>query len=166
MSSLAELASLKQLDKNKLAEIIRESLYQAISKKMVPENELEIVANFDTNRVLARFKRIVVERDMNLGEINLEEARYHKPDAELDDLIPVEMYISDFEPKVIRNARKAILERIKALEEDRIMFDYENQKDQIISGKVTKDDYNGYICLLYTSPSPRDRTRSRMPSSA
>ena len=24
----------------------------------------------------------------------------------------------------------------------------------------------GMICLLYTSPSPRDRTRSRMPSSA
>ena len=29
---------------------------------------------------------------------------------------------------------------------------------------VTSDDY--HICLLYTSPSPRDRTRSRMPSSA
>ena len=26
--------------------------------------------------------------------------------------------------------------------------------------------YVNYICLLYTSPSPRDRTRSRMPSSA
>ena len=25
---------------------------------------------------------------------------------------------------------------------------------------------NGGTCLLYTSPSPRDRTRSRMPSSA
>ena len=25
---------------------------------------------------------------------------------------------------------------------------------------------SAYICLLYTSPSPRDRTRSRMPSSA
>ena len=24
----------------------------------------------------------------------------------------------------------------------------------------------GSVCLLYTSPSPRDRTRSRMPSSA
>ena len=24
----------------------------------------------------------------------------------------------------------------------------------------------GWSCLLYTSPSPRDRTRSRMPSSA
>ena len=29
---------------------------------------------------------------------------------------------------------------------------------------VLKDDLHG--CLLYTSPSPRDRTRSRMPSSA
>ena len=27
-------------------------------------------------------------------------------------------------------------------------------------------DYVPYFCLLYTSPSPRDRTRSRMPSSA
>ena len=25
---------------------------------------------------------------------------------------------------------------------------------------------SAYTCLLYTSPSPRDRTRSRMPSSA
>ena len=27
-------------------------------------------------------------------------------------------------------------------------------------------NYISYDCLLYTSPSPRDRTRSRMPSSA
>jgi len=29
-----------------------------------------------------------------------------------------------------------------------------------------KDLEDMYTCLLYTSPSPRDRTRSRMPSSA
>ena len=28
------------------------------------------------------------------------------------------------------------------------------------------EEETNYICLLYTSPSPRDRTRSRMPSSA
>ena len=31
--------------------------------------------------------------------------------------------------------------------------------DSVVTG-------SGKICLLYTSPSPRDRTRSRMPSSA
>ena len=28
------------------------------------------------------------------------------------------------------------------------------------------DQAKSLVCLLYTSPSPRDRTRSRMPSSA
>ena len=31
---------------------------------------------------------------------------------------------------------------------------------------VDVDSDSMYVCLLYTSPSPRDRTRSRMPSSA
>ena len=35
-----------------------------------------------------------------------------------------------------------------------------------ISETLEKDKYKYYSCLLYTSPSPRDRTRSRMPSSA
>ena len=34
--------------------------------------------------------------------------------------------------------------------------------DLLISTSVCKD----YICLLYTSPSPRDKRQSRMPSSA
>ena len=37
-----------------------------------------------------------------------------------------------------------------------------HQKSYIIKTQANA----GYICLLYTSPSPRDRTRSRMPSSA
>ena len=31
---------------------------------------------------------------------------------------------------------------------------------------LTKTDRSNYACLLYTSPSPRDRQKSRMPSSA
>ena len=34
------------------------------------------------------------------------------------------------------------------------------------STKVVFETEHPYTCLLYTSPSPRDRTRSRMPSSA
>ena len=48
--------------------------------------------------------------------------------------------------------------------------DFDEDLDTIISEEATLSD--GFrdkastICLLYTSPSPRDRTRSRMPSSA
>ena len=40
---------------------------------------------------------------------------------------------------------------------------YEKIKEYV---RVLDDDNPYYTCLLYTSPSPRDRTRSRMPSSA
>ena len=38
-------------------------------------------------------------------------------------------------------------------------------RELLDAGKPIPDDMQ-YLCLLYTSPSPRDRTRSRMPSSA
>ena len=50
-----------------------------------------------------------------------------------------------------------------------------NQAIQVLQGPYITNTYGGgiqcqgptmNICLLYTSPSPRDRTRSRMPSSA
>ena len=35
-----------------------------------------------------------------------------------------------------------------------------------VIGNLVDNFVEKYACLLYTSPSPRDRTRSRMPSSA
>ena len=39
-------------------------------------------------------------------------------------------------------------------------------QDDVNVSKFTTFDVEYCFCLLYTSPSPRDRTRSRMPSSA
>ena len=40
------------------------------------------------------------------------------------------------------------------------------RKGQIVEGFDFGNSPYSYICLLYTSPSPRDRQKSRMPSSA
>ena len=50
-------------------------------------------------------------------------------------------------------AKRQILDKLA----DSVSFD--------LPETLEKEEYNN-ICLLYTSPSPRDRTRSRMPSSA
>ena len=39
-------------------------------------------------------------------------------------------------------------------------------QDLITKNRKLLDKDGCCVCLLYTSPSPRDRTRSRMPSSA
>ena len=45
---------------------------------------------------------------------------------------------------------------------------YQDFLQALDEGRIRACEPNGssWICLLYTSPSPRDRTRSRMPSSA
>ena len=43
---------------------------------------------------------------------------------------------------------------------------YSIEKDLIIKLNDLKDENYIYFCLLYTSPSPRDLSTSRMPSSA
>ena len=59
-----------------------------------------------------------------------------------------------------------------------VKFLAKNGADLIVTDLKTKEQLSSslkklavfknikYVCLLYTSPSPRDRTRSRMPSSA
>ena len=48
-------------------------------------------------------------------------------------------------------------------------FKYTGEDNSFVSDYVNKLESEKIkigVCLLYTSPSPRDRTRSRMPSSA
>ena len=70
-----------------------------------------------------------------------------------------QLTIEDIKSKaLVDNSHKSVLNALSKLklivEEYLIHYDLINDKD-------AKE-----FCLLYTSPSPRDRTRSRMPSSA
>ena len=57
-----------------------------------------------------------------------------------------------------------LLHKIKKKTKFSIIFPTWNKSDEMISAAI--ESVLAQTCLLYTSPSPRDRTRSRMPSSA
>ena len=57
--------------------------------------------------------------------------------------------------------RMNLAEELGRIDSEKMNSNRRAEKDRVIS-ELNK----GYNCLLYTSPSPRDRTRSRMPSSA
>ena len=59
------------------------------------------------------------------------------------------------------SSRYVELDRLKEL------LNIDKKKSKYVAVVVKNDESTlEKICLLYTSPSPRDRTRSRMPSSA
>ena len=78
----------------------------------------------------------------------------------LDKLIDTNKTFINFKEKIENN-----------IKESKFSIIAEIKKASPSAGVIIKDYdpvkiANIYNCLLYTSPSPRDRTRSRMPSSA
>ena len=146
ISIIEEFSRLKQIDREKIAEIIRESLESTLQKKLSEETELIVEINFDENEVVAKFDAVVVEESTGLlDEIILEEAQKINHEAEVGDIIPIEMPVSDFGRKTIQSARQAIINRFRESETEKVKVDYEKQKGEIISGAVKKVEYNGYI---------------------
>ena len=50
--------------------------------------------------------------------------------------------------------------------DESVSYDGYPQNAEKVNGRWAMIGFVALLCLLYTSPSPRDRTRSRMPSSA
>ena len=68
-----------------------------------------------------------------------------------------------------QTAKQVIIQKVKEAERDSLMIEYREQIGEIVAGIIGRADggvATVNLCLLYTSPSPRDRQKSRMPSSA
>ena len=82
------------------------------------------------------------------------------PRSYCEDKDPLDVLVLGYEPVVpmcIMQARAIGLMH---------MLDEGEGDDKIIAVHVNDPSFNEYTCLLYTSPSPRDLSTSRMPSSA
>jgi len=145
LSKIKELALMKQLDHANIEKVIRESLMHVLSRKLFAENKLEIVMDYENNYLAAKFMKTIVANDEAFNEISVYNASEYIDNPQIGDMIEVEIPIQKLEPKLIKNAREEIAIKIKKLEEDRKMFDFENQKHQIVYGKIKKSEYNGYI---------------------
>ena len=89
-----------------------------------------------------------------IANSNLEERLKEKVDAE----------------KIIKLSSIEFMEWINNIPNEEVIKNYRRQanllKDELLQIAIRKLKSGSNPCLLYTSPSPRDRTRSRMPSSA
>ncbi|MFA5509476.1 MAG: transcription termination factor NusA [Candidatus Cloacimonadaceae bacterium] len=145
MDAVLKLAAIKQLDKDRIQVIIEEAIFSTLEKRLGPENELEVYSDDERGTFKVKYLCKVVEVEENLGEIALASARAIDADAQLDDMLPREMSLQEFEPKLVKNAQRIIQEKIKALEDEKIQNDYNKLKDTVVMGRIRSVDENmGY----------------------
>ena len=61
---------------------------------------------------------------------------------------------------------EVIIHEYPLIDEPGTRYEYSNANSELVSVIIARATGQSYHCLLYTSPSPRDATLSRMPSSA
>ena len=112
------------------------------------ENKLDYAQNFEYQKAKAAQKRAqAIERERLILQLS-EEGN-------------LEEYLNEA-PVRIQEAARTIESNPQSPEAQALVLG--ENKEQHIKEVAIKED--SYICLLYTSPSPRDRQKSRMPSSA
>ena len=112
---------------------------------MAQLNELDV-------KLLEHFRGYVVKKDL----VRLVKVGANVPTFVLEYLIANSCSTDDDEQirKGMENVKKVLSEH------------YVNPEESSLIHSQIREKGRYKICLLYTSPSPRDRTRSRMPSSA
>lgn len=153
LDAVIKLAAIKQLDQQKIQDIILESIYSTLEKRLAPENELNVSVDKDSGTVVIRFKRQVVEIETGLGEISIADARAEiNKNVELGEYITQTMELQEFEPKLVKTAQKLIQDRIRHLEDEKLQNDFDKQKNTIVTGRIkSQDEVKGYrVDLGYT----------------
>ena len=124
---------------------------------------------------------LFIDRHLGLGDnderIMLNKLGFNNIDQFINQVIPEDIQLKDNSSEILPHGCSEI-EALNELEEIanknikmRSLIGlgyYDNHMPKVIQRHVLENPrwYTSYTCLLYTSPSPRDRQKSRMPSSA
>lgn len=146
ISSIEEYARLKQIDRKKIAEIIKDSLQITLAKRLPYSEDVTVDIDFEKGDIVAKFTaKVVEEPEQYFSEVALRDARKEFPDIEIDEEIPREIPIKEFGRKTIQAARQSIINKINESLNKKMKVDYEKQRGETISGVVKKVEYNGYV---------------------
>ena len=146
-----QLISSKQFTKLKM--LGRAINIEAEKKKLFDGSFINITEGRRVTHFLERKPRLLMDKAARYNSLIT-----HLKQKKIKSLINVGIGGSDLGVKMVYNALKHKTEGPSLINISNL--DFTNLQDIL-----KKEDTRG-ICLLYTSPSPRDRTRSRMPSSA
>ena len=169
---------LRELISNATDATIKLKHIAASGKEKIELNDPKIEVKIDRESGdIGIFRKLVItENPDNLNtEISLTDAYNlgeENKSKQLGDVVLQTLPSFDFGRIAAQTAKQVISFNVREAERERQFNDFVDKKDTILSGIVKRLEFGNVIidlgrtCLLYTSPSPRDRTRSRMPSSA
>jgi len=150
ISSFAEIAKEKGIDRDLLLTILEDVFRTMIRKKYETDDAFSVILNADRGEIqILHVQEVVPAEELAdpVGEISLEDAKKIDPDIELYDELAQEVNIFDFGRRAVNMARQQLAQRIREIEKDNIYEDYTDRVGEIILGDVYQVRHNKDILV-------------------
>ncbi len=150
ISSFAEIAKEKGIDRDLLLSILEDVFRTMIRKKYESDDAFEVILNADRGEIqILHVQEVVPAEELSdpVSEITLEDAQKIDPDIELYDELAQEVQILDFGRRAVMMARQQLAQRIREIEKDNIYEDYSDRVGEIILGDVYQVRHNKDILV-------------------
>ncbi|MBI4543239.1 MAG: transcription termination factor NusA [Gemmatimonadetes bacterium] len=149
LSAFRELASVKQLERGELRELIRDGVYAALAKKFGPNVRAEIEIDEMTGGIrITVLKEVVAEIEDPSRQVSLEEARWDDPGFEIGDVLEVDVDFAEFGRTAVQAAKQRIIQRVREGERARIREEFADRVGELLSGEVQQIERGKIVVML------------------
>ena len=139
----------KGLDREILISAVEDAMVSAAKRAVGPARELRCEIDRKDGDIRAFASLIVVERVTDKqSEISLESALRHKPSAQLDEELEVEVTPKNFGRIASQNAKQALMQAIRRAEKALIYSEFKDRVGDIVSGEVRGFDRSDVLVDL------------------
>ncbi|RRJ54839.1 transcription termination/antitermination protein NusA [Paenibacillus oralis] len=149
LKALSEIEKEKGISKEVLLNAIEDALVSSYKKKFNTATNVRVDINRKTGQMKVVAQKMVVEDiiDERL-EILIDEAKKTNPEAQVDEVIDIEVTPRDFGRMAAQTAKTVVMQRIKEAERGLVFEAYSGKEEEIVTGKVQGMDSNNLYILL------------------
>ncbi len=137
--AINQISTERNLPREVVAQVVESAVVQAYRKhaNVLPGQHVAAKVNTDTGEVRVFVEKEVVEEVREARtEIALQEARTHKPDAQLGDCIMVDVTPEDFGRIAAQNVKQLVVQKLREAERDFQYNQFVEQEGEIVVGLV------------------------------
>ena len=149
LDALSQITREKSVDRALLIETLEQGLASAVRRKYGPTADVVVKFAGDSGSITMELRRTVVEVVEDPGpQMTVEEARTHKRDAKVGDVITFPLSIAEFGRNAIQTAKQVLIQRVREAERDRVFKEYSDKIGVLVRGVVQQVDRGNVIVKL------------------
>lgn len=138
-----------ELPQETFIEAIEAALYSAAKRRYGSTHGVSIRIDPDLGDIKCYVPKKVVEIMQSFAkEIPIEEAVKLKPDAQLDEMIEVEVDPKEFGRIEAQTARQILVQKIKEAERQQVYEEYKDREGEVVSGHIQRTERGSFILDL------------------